>query len=171
VVRVWILGAAEISPEIGIIMEDLTELRQSWTQKGLRLNEQVWAKVTDGIAMAQVQTKRQWAEQEMIRLAQDRRDGRAFYGLWDNASRQGLMQRGMMKEHWKATADAITLATLEAYRDTVKSVRSRLCPQTATQTAEVDAGQDEEAEEAVDEDAQDAVPLLNLNATQAEGDE
>ena len=171
VVRVWILGAAEISPESGIIMEDLTELRQSWTQKGLRLNEQIWAKVTDGIAMAQVQTKRQWAEQEMIRLAQDRRDGRAFYGLWDNASRQGLMQRGMMKEHWKATADAITLATLEAYRDTVKSVRSRLCPQTAIQTAEVDAGQDEEAEEAVDEDAQDAAPLLNLNATQAEGDE
>ena len=47
----------------------------------------------------------------------------------------------------------------------MKSVRSRLCPQTAIQTAEVDAGQDEEAEEAVDEDAQDAAPLLNLNAT------
>ena len=167
----WVLGDARIAPDSGVIMEDLIDLKQTWTQKGLCLNDRVWANVTNKVAEAQVLTKRQWAEQEVARLTNARRNGRAYFGLWDNASRQALINRGMMKEHWKETSDAITLATLEAYRDTVRSVSHQLTMRENRHVPEDSQEQEERAAGAASEGAQDAEPHPDSSARNTQGEE
>jgi hypothetical protein len=113
-VYVVIFGQMNIREAHSRVWEDVHVTLEKWEKESAVVNWPAWEKCLTNLKSKKPATLADWVTKKTKIILKTRREGRFFYGKWDEPLKDMLVGSGLSKRGWKDTRMGITKAVLEA---------------------------------------------------------